>query len=154
MKTGYTLSCNCLTLFAFLITISLSLTCAGVAVSNEASLLTLEGGLIQERDSGKMWQRDHSKKLQSPSEVQEYLNTLNQGKYKDWRLPTKLESQKFNGFFDQKKNGDVNVHFSGDYWFIDTDGSMRTGSWETAALCGIERTFYKGTTGYVRAVRP
>ena len=154
MKIIYKLSCNYLTLFAFFITIIMSLTYTEFAVSKEASLLTLDGGLIQEKDSGKMWQGDHSKKLQSLAEVQEYLNSLNQGNYKDWRLPTKQESLKFVGFFDQKKNGEVKVNFSGDYWLIDDDGIIRTGSWETTPQCGIERTFYKGKTGHVRAVRP
>jgi len=120
----------------------------------QPDLMQVEGGLIQEKRSGLIWQMERSKKFRSLEEVEKFLNRLNQGPHHDWRLPTKWELYDFIAKFDLKKNGAVNIPFEGDYWLKDDNGTIHPGSWETGNQCGPERMFFSTKSGYVRAVRP
>lgn len=124
------------------------------SMAAEPSLSRLEDGLMRERDSGLIWQMERSRKMRTPAAVQHYLRQLNQGKYRDWRLPTKWELYGLFAKFDLKKNGDIAIALEGSYWLRDEDGSIHPGAWETGDQCGPERIMYPTKSGYVRAVRP
>lgn len=125
-----------------------------VVVAAQPALLQVEGGLIQERRSGLIWQSERSRKFRSLAKVEKYLQQLNQGTYHDWRLPTKWELYDFISKFDLKINGDIRLPFEGSYWLKDDNGTIHPGSWETGDQCGPERAFFTTKSGYVRAVRP
>lgn len=124
------------------------------AAAGDATLTMVDGGLLQEKSSGRMWQMERSKKISSAAAAEQYLRQLNQGPQKDWRLPTKGELYDLLTIFDLKKNGGITLELAGDYWLTDDNGATYAGAWETGDQCGPERTFYRGKSGYVRAVRP
>ncbi|MFW2364978.1 MAG: DUF1566 domain-containing protein [Desulforhopalus sp.] len=120
-----------------------------------ASISLVSKGDILETANNKMWQRDRSKKIESPNDVENYLQSLNQGSYNDWRLPTKQELYDFFTIFDFKKNGSVKIRLEGYYWLADDrNSSVYVGGWQVGDGCGPSRSFHKGKKGYVRAVRP
>ncbi|MBW1635993.1 MAG: hypothetical protein JRC87_07040 [Deltaproteobacteria bacterium] len=110
--------------------------------------------VIQEPESERMWTMDRSKKFRSPTQVEEYLSRLNKGEYSDWRLPTKWELYDLFQLFALKKIPPVKTKLEMSYWLAGENGKMRVGSWDAGDGCGIERKFYPGKKGYVRAVRP
>ncbi|MGW8194363.1 MAG: hypothetical protein ACWGOX_08865 [Desulforhopalus sp.] len=125
------------------------------AAENDAALVLLPEGYFQEQQSGRMWQFDRSKKLETSEEVAHYLESINNGPYNDWRLPTKQELYDLFSIFDLKRNGEVKIRLEGDYWLSEKDKqNMYIGSWQIGDGCGPSRTFYSGKRGYVRAVRP
>lgn len=110
---------------------------------------------FQEKQSGRMWRVDRSKKLKTPQDVAQYLDTVNEGTYNDWRLPTKQELYDLFAIFDLKRNGEVQIRLEGDYWLTEGPTSpVYVGSWQIGDGCGPSRSFYSGKKGYVRAVRP
>jgi hypothetical protein len=119
-----------------------------------AALKNLGDGTFQELGTSRMWQIERSKRIKTPPEVSQYLDTLNKGTYSDWRLPTKEELYKLNTIFDFKKNGAVKFQFEGKYWLVNPKGAVSVGAWEIGDQCGPERTFYAAKKGYVRAIRP
>jgi len=110
--------------------------------------------IIQEPGNNRMWKMDRSKRFSSPDQVKEYLSELNKGEYHDWRLPTKWELYDLFQLFALKKIPPVKVKLEMSYWLTGENGRMRVGSWDAGDGCGIERKFYPGKKGYVRAVRP
>ena len=110
-------------------------------------------GLIQEQ-GGLIWQHHRSHKMHSAEEVKAFLQELNQGQHKDWRLPTKWELYELLAKFDWKQNGDIAAPPTGSYWLQEKNGSPYPGAWGPDGRCGIERSYYKNTSGYVWAVRP
>lgn len=112
-------------------------------------------GDILETANKRMWQSNRSKKMESTKDVENYLQSLNQGTYNDWRLPTKQELYDFFTIFDFKKNGAVQIRLEGYYWLDDKkNSSVYVGGWQIGDGCGPSRSFHKGKKGYVRAVRP
>ena len=109
---------------------------------------------ILETSTNRMWLADRSKKLDRVEDAESYLNGLNQGVYDDWRLPTKQELYDLFSVFDLKQNGDVKIRLEGYYWLLGDNNSKYVGGWQVGDGCGPSRSFYKGTEGYVRAIRP
>lgn len=112
------------------------------------------GRVLQEDGTGRMWQKERSRRLRDYNEVVEYLTQLNSGRLSDWRLPTRQELYDFFLLFDLKKSGDANVRLEGAYWLMGDDGEPKIGSWEVGDQCGPSRIYRPGLSGYVRAVRP
>jgi hypothetical protein len=100
------------------------------------------------------WQLNRSAKTDNIDDVNAYLNSINQGQYSDWRLPTKEELFQLHTAFDLKRNGDLQVQLEGNYWLVDYMGKAYVGTWEIGDQCGPSRAFYKGNAGYIRAIRP
>lgn len=137
--------------------LSLVILCLMAPLSLQAAVPSLEipeEGVFQERTSGRMWQMERSRRLRTMQDVDEYLKTLNRGKYSDWRLPTQQELYELFTIFDFKTSGDVKIQLEGSYWLVGKKGEVEVGSWEIGDQCGPSRSYYKGKTGYVRAVRP
>ncbi len=109
---------------------------------------------FENRGEGVMWTKMRSKRFQTPSDVQDYLDNLNTGRFNDWRLPTKQELYDLLAIFDLKKNGEVKVRIEGKYWLVNNKGETSVGAWEIGDGCGPERRFFSGDNGYVRAIRP
>ncbi|WP_163337803.1 DUF1566 domain-containing protein [Desulfopila sp. IMCC35008] len=101
-----------------------------------------------------MWQLDRSKRIRNIRDINNYLVTLNQGQYSDWRLPSKQELYNLFAIFDHKQNGEVKARMEGYYWLTDDKGNPIAGSWEIGDQCGPSRTYYQGKSGYIRAIRP
>ena len=120
----------------------------------EPGLQLVDGTTLYENGRQRWWQMKRSKKMHSATEVQEYLGQLNQGKYADWRLPTKWEMREFFTLFDLKRNGDIVLALDGSYWMMGENGTMMAGSWDSGDQCGVERNFFPAASGYVRAIRP
>lgn len=114
----------------------------------------LDDATIRDSRNGSIWQLDRSNWLKSEQEVKIYLDTLNTGKYNDWRLPTKSEMYSFVNIFDWEKNGEVNIKIDGNHWIIDDANQVAAVEWELEDMCGPERRFYNKKSGYVRAIRP
>lgn len=133
---------------------SLVLIHPGWAAEQAGALLVLDGRVMQQQNNGRMWQMDRSRKFKTTAEVQQYLRHLNQGPFKDWRLPSKWELLDLLTFFDLKRNGEVTIPLEGFYWLDEGKGPMYPGIWDPGDQCGVERVFYKGKSGHVRAVRP
>ncbi|MFW2365698.1 MAG: hypothetical protein ACN4GW_04735 [Desulforhopalus sp.] len=109
---------------------------------------------FHEKNSGRMWTVDRSKKFKSPEQAEKYLKTLNNGTHNDWRLPTKEELADLFAIFDLKRGSGIKIRLEGKYWLSAGDNKKVVGTWEIGDQCGPSRTFYRGKTGYVRAVRP
>ena len=133
---------------------ALLLTCSPVAMSKTITLRTHSVEEFQDTARQRFWQVNRSKKIKTIEEVSAYLTTLNQGKYDDWRLPTKLELFQLFSDFDLKRNGNLKIRLEGSYWLLDDMGQAHVGAWEIGDQCGPSRTFYKGKAGYLRAIRP
>lgn len=118
------------------------------------SLKPLNGETFKENKSNREWLMQRSKRIKKPEDVERFLVTLNEGKYSDWRLPTKQELSELFTVFDLKKNGEVKIRLEGQYWLAGDRGEVYVGAWEIGDQCGPSRTFYKGKAGYIRAVRP
>jgi hypothetical protein len=118
------------------------------------ALTSVDSEYFTNNRNGTMWTAKRSKRLASIDDVQDYLSNLNQGQFKDWRLPTKQELYELIAIFDLKDNGQVKVQVEGKYWYFNDNGSMVVGSWEVGDGCGPSRKFYSGEKGYVWAVRP
>lgn len=118
------------------------------------SLVQLSESLFQEKKLERVWQVQRSKKLKTTEDAVAYINQLNQGEFNNWRLPTKHELQDLFNIFDLKDNGNVTIRLEGSYWLAENHGVPYVGTFEIGDQCGPSRTFFKGKTGYVRAVRP
>lgn len=137
----------------FLFCLSIAALGSASATAQTPALHLTTDGLIQEQ-GGLMWQQHRSHKMHSVTEVKAFLLELNQGKYKDWRLPTKWELYELLERFDWKQNGAVAVPSASSYWLQEKNGIPHPGAWIPNGQCGIERSYYKNTSGYVWAVRP
>lgn len=124
------------------------------AVTETASLKEIAEGIVQETDNGRMWTTVKTSRYESRGTVENYLQTLNDGKYSDWRLPTKWELREFYDIFDLKQAGDVRVQIEGNYWMVMESGESSAAAWEVGDQCEPERFFYKKQSGRIRAVRP
>lgn len=143
LAAGFTI-CTALTFMIF----------APSAHGTAGSLVQISENLFQEKKHGKTWQVNRSKRIKNTDDAAAYLSKLNQGKYNNWRLPTKQELQELFDIFDHKDNGSVMIRLEGSYWLAEYDGVPYVGSLEIGDQCGPSRTFYIGKAGYVRAVRP
>lgn len=123
-----------------------------VSIAGEPVLTQISEKIFQNSKKDQMWQMQKSKRLKTASSVEHYLKELNQGKYQDWRLPTKQELFELFSYFDLKQHGSVKISIEGTYW-IENDG-IQAGAWEIGDQCGPSRTFYTKKVGYVRAIRP
>jgi len=123
---------------------------AGAAIKLERRSPTI----FVETKSQRMWMSDRSHRFKQPEDVRNYLHELNSGEFSDWRLPDKQELYELFSVFDLKNNGTVKIRLEGYYWLADDDGKLFVGSWEIGDQCEPSRTFYHGSAGYVRAVRP
>ena len=103
---------------------------------------------------GDMWTKSRSKIFATSSEVKNYLKSLNEAQFNDWRLPTKQELYDLLMIFDFKNNGDIKIRIEGKYWLANYAGQMSVGTWDIGDGCGPERTFSQGKKGVVRAIRP
>lgn len=137
-----------------LICLAILVIASTAAAGDEVWLESLDDEILKETRNGSMWQLERSKRLKSEEKVKMYLEQLNTGRYKDWRLPTKSELFRFTEIFDWKKNGDVRIKIEGDHWLIGKSDKITAGKWELDDLCGPERKFYTKKSGYVRAIRP
>ncbi|BHH83805.1 Lcl domain-containing protein [Desulforhopalus sp. 52FAK] len=120
----------------------------------EESLVQISDSLFQEKNLGRVWQVQRSKKIKTTQDAIAYINQLNQGEFNNWRLPTKHELKNLFNIFDFKDNGNVMIRLEGSYWLAENHGAPYVGTFEIGDQCGPSRTFYNGKTGYVRAVRP
>lgn len=103
---------------------------------------------------GDMWTKSRGKIFAASSEVKNYLKSLNEGQFNDWRLPTKQELYDLFMIFDFKNNGDIKVRIEGKYWLVNNADQMSVGAWDIGDGCGPERTFSQEKKGFVRAIRP
>jgi len=117
-------------------------------------LAQFSSAVFVETDSKRMWVSERSHRFKHSKDVLNYLHELNSGEFSDWRLPDKQELYELFSVFDLKKNGTVKTRLEGYYWLADEDGKPFVGSWEIGDQCGPSRTFYNGSSGYVRAIRP
>jgi len=124
------------------------------ASAADALIVDLGNGIVQEKVSGRMWQKDKSKRFETLEEAEHYVANLRLGSYTDWRLPTIYELYDLHYLFDLHKNGDVQMDLKGSYWSGKKDGEGMVGSWEVGDQCEPSRTYYKKKSGYVRAIRP
>lgn len=136
------------------VAISLLATFSVPAVGKTKSLTVLSGKVFEETSSHRIWQMQRSKRIKTPEDAQVYLQTINQGEYHDWRLPTKHELYDIFSIFDLKNNGDVKIRLEGNYWLADDKGQAYVGAWKIGDQCGPSRNFNRGKAGYIRAVRP
>jgi hypothetical protein len=123
-----------------------------VSTAGEQVLTQISEKIFQNSKNDQMWQMGKSKRLKTASSVEEYLKQLNQGEYKDWRLPTKQELFELFSYFDLKQHGSVKISLEGAYW-IENDG-IQVGAWEIGDQCGPSRTFYTKKAGSIKAIRP
>jgi hypothetical protein len=127
---------------------------AAVSATTQNNPATGDSKVIREPGNDRMWKMDRSKRFRSQEQVKEYLAELNRGEYNDWRLPTKWELYDLFQLFALKKIPPVQAKLEMSYWLTEENGKVRVGSWDAGDGCGIERKFYPGKKGYVRAVRP
>lgn len=132
--------------FLLLAPMAVALADARFKVHSDAVFLDMKTGV--------MWQLERSRKIRSIEQAYASLNTLNEGEYNDWRMPTKKELAELYLLFDLRKNGDVKIKLSGSYWHHQENGDISVGSWELGDECGPSRVYYPEKSGYLRAVRP
>lgn len=123
-----------------------------ISTAGEQALKQISEDIFQNTQNDQMWQMKKSKRFKNSSSVEQYLHELNQGKYQDWRLPTKQELFNLFSYFDLKDHGDVRIQLDGNYW--SADEGIQAGAWENGDQCGPSRTYYTKKSGYVRATRP
>lgn len=128
---------------------------AAVEADSGAPLLSFSGeSYFVDHMKGTMWTKMRSDEFSSPDDVQQYISKLNQGEFKNWRLPTKRELYDLFAIFDMKNNGNVKIRIEGRYWLVNNEGKVVAGAWEIGEGCGPERIFYAGKKGHIRAIRP
>ncbi len=133
---------------------ALILICSSTGLSQTVSFKLFSEEIIQDTARQHFWQVKRSKILKNTEEVNAYLATLNQAEYNDWRLPTEQELFQLFSTFDLKLNGNIKIRLEGNYWLLSNINQPYVGTWEIGDQCGPSRTFYKGQSGYVRAIRP
>ncbi len=143
-----------LTTVAAIVCVALIFQSGKQAGAADAQIVDLGNGIVQEKISGRMWQKDKSKKFSTLDEAEQYVTNLTLGGYEDWRLPTIYELYDLHYLFDLHKSGDVQMDLKGNYWSGEKDGEGMAGSWEIGDQCEPSRKYYKKKSGYVRAVRP
>ncbi|MDA3971697.1 MAG: DUF1566 domain-containing protein [Desulfobulbaceae bacterium] len=139
---------TCLVL-AFAVTL---IGCAGMSTQTPRYAITAPG-ILQDTDSGQMWQLERSKRFKTYKEAQAFVEQLTLGGYDDWRLPTIYELYDLNYLFDLHQNGTITLDREGNYWSGEKDGDGIIGAWAISDQCGPSREYYTGKAGYVRAVR-
>jgi len=128
---------------------------ASKAVNPDNTLADLGNGIIEEVGvAGRMWQQERSGPFRSMEEAQAYVQTMNLGGHKDWRLPTIQELYDLHYLVDVKKAKGIELRMEGNYWVTDPEGHGMAGSWEIGDQCEPSRSYFKKNFGYVRAVRP
>ena len=125
----------------------------GKAAGDGPDIVDLGNGVIQDNSSRLMWQKDRSKVFHSLAEASEYINSLQLGGFKDWRLPTIYELYNLQFVFDFKSRDNAGMDSEGSYWSSAGDGKGSAGAWEVGGQCELERNYFMYSSGYVRAVR-
>ena len=126
--------------------------CAGK--SGKSRFVDLGNGICQDTVTGVMWQRDHTKVLDSMSEARKYAAGSNLGGYKDWRVPTIYELYDLNYLYDLHMGKGCPIEREGNYWSDVKNGDGMAGAWEIADQCDPERQYFPNGKGRVRLVRP
>ncbi len=127
--------------------------CAGMSGTNARYAIPVEG-ILQDTNTGQMWQLERSKRFHSFQEAEAYAELLTLGGYSDWRLPTIYELYDLNYLFDLHKNGNIILDREGNYWSGEKDGDGMIGAWAISDQCDPSRDYEPGKAGNVRAVRP
>ena len=134
---------------------ALFVTTSALAANNQARLVDLGNGIIEDTKTHLQWQYDKSKRpFSSVEDAGNYVKTLDLGGHHDWRLPTLAERWDLLQAFVYKKNGNITFPRQGSkYWTSQTDKGTQAIKLDITCLCrGDEEVVYKNR-GYVRAVR-
>ncbi|WP_163340488.1 DUF1566 domain-containing protein [Desulfopila sp. IMCC35008] len=137
-----------LLIFCFLLLVPLT------AALAEARFKMQSDSVFLDTKTGAMWQLERSRKIRSVEQAYAFLNSLNEGQYDDWRMPTDKELAELFLLFDLRQNGDVEIKLDGSYWHHQENGDISAGSWELGDECGPSRVFFPAKYGYLRAIRP
>ncbi len=128
--------------------------CAGQSGQQSSARLIAQGnGTCLDTRTGKVWQVGRSRNLNSLDSAKEYTETLDEGGYSDWRLPTVTELFDLYMIFDLHDNGDCTMEAEGTYWSDEPDLEGRVGTWELDDNCDAERQYIPKKKGRVRAIR-
>ena len=120
----------------------------------EVQVVDLGNGILREPHTGRMWQKERGAMVASYEEAQAYVERLDLGGHRDWRLPTIYELYDLHYLFDLHRADHLDIALEGNYWSGEKDGEGMAGSWEIGDQCEPERRYYSKGKGYVRAVRP
>ncbi len=143
-----------ISLMLFLLIVALLPATGTVTSGKSPALVRVSETTFHDSLHNKDWQMDWSRRTRSTEEVRRYLQTLNEGSEDGWRLPTKDELYELMAIFDLKQNGEVKIRFEGSYWLQDEADNFYVGSWEIGDQCEPSRSFFKGKSGHIRAIRP
>lgn len=130
-------------------------TAAAIAANNQARLVDLGNGIIEDNKTHLQWQHDKSKRpFSSAEDAEKYVKSLELGGHHDWRLPTLAERWDLLQAFVYKHNGNITFpRQASKYWTSQTDKGTQAIKLDITCLCrGDEEVVYKNR-GYVRAVR-
>lgn len=120
---------------------------------NGDRLIPVGNGICKDTKTGIMWQVGSSKNLKSLDDAKKYTDSLQEGGYDDWRLPSVTELYGLYMIFDLHENGDCKLEVEGTYWSDEADLEGRVGTWELDDNCDPERQYIPKAKGKVRAVR-
>lgn len=116
-------------------------------------LIAMGNGICKDTKTGIMWQVGSSRSLKSLDDAKKYTQTLKEGGYDDWRLPSVTELYGLYIIFDLHQNGNCKLKVEGTYWSDEADLEGRVGTWELDDNCDPERQYIPKDKGKVRAVR-
>jgi hypothetical protein len=116
-------------------------------------LQAMGNGVCLDTRTGRMWQVERSRSIDSLDRAKAYADKLETGGYDDWRLPTVSELYELYMIFDLHQNGDCRLEVEGTYWSDEPDLQGRVGTWELDDNCDAERQYIPKNRGRVRAVR-
>ena len=125
-----------------------------MATPSQARLVDMGNGICRDITTGKMWQTGRSKTIKSLEEAKNYATELEEGGYRDWRLPKISELYDLYIIYDLHENGNCNLQAEGTYWSDEPDLENRVGTWELDDNCDPERQYIPKKKGHVRAIRP
>ncbi len=118
-----------------------------------ARLIAMGNGICKDTKTGIMWQVGSSRSLKSLDDAKKYTQSLQEGGYDDWRLPSVTELYGLYMIFDLHQNGNCKLEVEGTYWSDEADLEGRVGTWELDDNCDPERQYIPKDKGKVRAVR-
>ncbi len=145
-----------LTHFASVVLFSLLLAACGATkpqTTGKGRLHDLGNGICLDTGSSLMWQIDKGPRKKSDSGARAYVENLELGGFRDWRLPTTRELYELMYYLDLHKETECSMDLPGSYWSTDEKNEETAGAWEVAATCDPEREYEPKPSGFVRAVR-